>query len=349
MSELHAILGRSIERLLADHVTSEVRRAAEAGAWPAKLWDALAANGHPGVLVPEALGGVGGGWPEAYLVVHAAGRAGAPVPLAESVLAGHLLAAAGLDVPDGPLGVAPVRPEEALDLVPDGAGWRLDGVATRVPWGGAVGHLCVLATVAGAPHLALVAAGGFAVEADRNLAGEPRDTLRFAATPVVAARPCEDGEGIRRGGALLRAAAMAGALQGLVELSVGYANERVQFGRPIGKFQAIQQQLAVLAGEAAAAGSAAEAAAAAAGGSDADFEIAVAKVRAGKAAEIACTIAHQVHGAIGFTDEHALHHLTRRLWSWQAEFGGAGHWAETLGRAVAARGADALWPSITAR
>ncbi len=148
---------------------------------------------------------------------------------------------------------------------------------------------------------------------------------------------------------MLRSAAMAGALQGVLDHSVGYANDRVQFGRPIGKFQAIQQQLAVLAGEASAAASAAEAACRAAVAGDADFETAVAKIRAGKAAEIACAIAHQVHGAIGFTEEHALHHLTRRLWSWRAEFGGAGHWAETLGRAVAARGADALWPSITAR
>ena len=349
MSELRAILGQSIERLLADHVTAEVRAAAEAGHWPKALWDALAENGHPGVLVPEAQGGVGGAWPDAYVVVLAAGRAGAPVPLAETILAGRLLAAAGLDVPDGPLGVAPVRPGEALELVPNGTGWRLDGRAARVPWGGAVGHLAVLTTLAGAPHLALVAAGGFKVEADRNLAGEPRDTLCFAATPVVAARPVEDGAAIRRGGAMLRSAAMAGALQGLLEQSVGYANDRVQFGRPIGKFQAIQQQLAVLAGEASAAASAAEAASRAAAAGDADFEIAVAKIRAGKAAEIACAIAHQVHGAIGFTEEHALHHLTRRLWSWRAEFGGAGHWAETLGREVAARGGDALWRWVTDR
>src|SRR3546814_1067112 len=61
------------------------------------------------------------------------------------------------------------------------------------------------------------------------------------------------------------------------------------------------------------------------------------------------SIAHQVHGAIGFTYEHALHFATRRLWSWRAEFGAESHWAELLGRAAIRRGADRLWPDLTAR
>jgi len=72
-------------------------------------------------------------------------------------------------------------------------------------------------------------------------------------------------------------------------------------------------------------------------------------VRVGEAAGIGASIAHQVHGAIGFTYEHALQFATRRLWSWRAEFGGESEWAAELGRSVAERGADALWPHLTAR
>ena len=79
------------------------------------------------------------------------------------------------------------------------------------------------------------------------------------------------------------------------------------------------------------------------------FEVAAAKVRAGEAAGAGAAIAHAVHGAIGFTYEHSLHFATRRLWSWRAEFGSESRWAATLGRAVLARGADALWPDLTAR
>ena len=59
-------------------------------------------------------------------------------------------------------------------------------------------------------------------------------------------------------------------------------------------------------------------------------------------------MALQVHGAIGFTHEHRLHHLTRRLWSWRDEFGVESEWSIELGRRVAAQGAEAFWPSLTA-
>ena len=146
----------------------------------------------------------------------------------------------------------------------------------------------------------------------------------------------------------MRSAQMAGALQSVLETSVQYARERVQFGRPIGRFQAIQQNLAVLAGQAAAATAAAEAAIEAAAQGLDSFAIAAAKIRAGEAAGIGAAIAHQVHGAIGFTQEHRLHYATRRLWSWRDEFGNEAWWARRLGGEVAAAGADRLWQGITA-
>ncbi|HKW54530.1 MAG TPA: acyl-CoA dehydrogenase family protein, partial [Stellaceae bacterium] len=123
----------------------------------------------------------------------------------------------------------------------------------------------------------------------------------------------------------------------------------VQFGRPIAKFQAIQQQLSVLAENVAAAGVVAGAAveAATGEGGDARFAIAVAKSRCGEAAGKVAEIAHQVHGAIGFTHEHRLHHLTRRLWSWRDEFGVESDWSIELGRIAAAKGGDGLWPLMT--
>jgi acyl-CoA dehydrogenase len=106
---------------------------------------------------------------------------------------------------------------------------------------------------------------------------------------------------------------MAGGLDYLLRQASQYATERRQFGKPIGSFQVIQQNLAVLAGHTAAAGTAAANAFRAADRGDAAFEIAVAKVRVGEAAGIGAQIAHQVHGAIGFTYEHALQFATRRL------------------------------------
>jgi acyl-CoA dehydrogenase len=148
---------------------------------------------------------------------------------------------------------------------------------------------------------------------------------------------------------MVRAAQMAGALESLLEQSVRYATERKQFGRPIGNFQAIQHNLAVLAGHVAAAGIAAEQAFRAADRGEPDFEVAAAKIRAGEAAGVGAGIAHQAHGAIGFTYEHSLHFATRRLWSWRAEFGSESRWALELGRRVAAAGPDRLWSELTTR
>jgi acyl-CoA dehydrogenase len=198
--------------------------------------------------------------------------------------------------------------------------------------------------------VALVRQGAGRATADRNLALEPRDTLVFDGAAVVAAGSVGDhisADGVLVCGAMLRAAQMAGALESLLEQSVRYATERKQFGRPIGNFQAIQHNLAIVAGHVAAAGIAAENAFRAADRGTPVFEVAVAKVRTGEAAGIGAGLAHQAHGAIGFTYEHSLHFSTRRLWSWRAEFGSESRWAARLGQQVAARGAERLWMDLT--
>jgi alkylation response protein AidB-like acyl-CoA dehydrogenase len=345
MNEARNILAEQVDRLLGDAVTREERAAAEAGAWPGELWRAVEEAGLPGVLAQE-----GAGWAEAEVVCRAAGRHQVPLPLVESVLACWLLSGAGIEVPSGPLSVAPVRPGEALRLTREGATWRLDGTASRVPWARDVGHLAVLAEHDGAPHVALVGQGAWSLVEDTNIAGEPRDTCAFEGAEALAVAPASgDGGALLAHGALARAAQIAGALEFALDQSVRYANDRVQFGRPIGKFQAVQQELARFAGEVAAAGAAAELGFQAAGRGDCAFEAAVAKCRASEAATTGAAIAHQTFGALGFTHEHALHFATRRLWSWRAEMGSETHWAEQIGRAAAGRGGAALWPDLTAR
>jgi acyl-CoA dehydrogenase len=146
----------------------------------------------------------------------------------------------------------------------------------------------------------------------------------------------------------MRTQQIAGALTRLTEMTTQYAQERVQFGRPLGKFQAVQQNLAVLAGQTAAAVAAAGLAADAVASGLKILPIAAGKARAGEAAGIGAAIAHQVHGAIGFTLEHNLQFLTRRLWSWRDEFGKDSVWQRRLGRHMAEIGADGVWAAITA-
>ncbi len=157
--------------------------------------------------MPEARGGAGGSWNDAFVVLMAAGRFAAPVPLAETILAGSILAEAGLDAPLGPMTVAPVHIDEGLTLARQGSGFTLSGRATRVPWGARAEHVVVVADAGGSPMIALVAGSAAKTEADASLAREPRDTLTWSGAPVrgrgAAARPARDAAGVggRRAGA----------------------------------------------------------------------------------------------------------------------------------------------------
>jgi len=352
MNDTRTLLADTCARLFTDQVTAALIESAEKGAWPAALWQMLEENGLTLPQIPESRGGAGGAWGDAHVVLAACGRFAVPLPVAETMIGAWLLSESGLDVPLGPLTVAPVRPADRLSLTRAGAGWVLDGAAGRVPWGATAGHVVVAADSDDGPMIALVARGAAKVEPDVNLALEPRDTLGWSGARVLAAALAGPGlpaDALSSAGALARSAQMAGGLEYLLSQSVKYVTERVQFGRPLASFQAIQHQLALLAGHTAAAGIAAQKGFAAMDAGDAGFEIACAKIRTGEAAGLGAGIAHQCHGAIGFTYEHSLHFVTRRLWSWRAEFGAEAHWAEALGREVAARGADALWPFLTAR
>jgi acyl-CoA dehydrogenase len=348
--EMRTMLNDVASRLFTDLVTPELITEAERGEWPTALWRAVEENGLTLPLLPESKGGAGTTWFDAFVLVAAAGRHAAPIPFAETIVASWLLAESGLGVPEGPLTIAPAGADERLTLERAGDGTRVHGTANRVPWGASAEHVVVIGDVGGTPTVGLVARGAARAEAGKNLALEPRDTLTFDGTPAVASAPTTLAvDAVRVYGAMVRAAQMAGALQGALALAVKYVTERKQFGRAIGSFQAIQHQLALLAGHTAAASIAAEHAFRAADRGDARFEIGCAKARVGEAAGLGASIAHQVHGAIGFTYEHSLHFLTRRLWSWRAEFGAEAFWNAEVGRATAARGADQFWSFVTSR
>jgi acyl-CoA dehydrogenase len=278
-----------------------------------------------------------------------------PLPLAETLIGAALWAQAGGAAVEGPITLAPTNAADRIGLALSGDGYVLSGVAHRVPWGQSARNRLLLARDDhGRAHLVLVAQGKGAVSGNkplRNVAYEPRDTLDFSgvAVPGDAVRPAPPAlgeDGLLAHGAFLRAQQMVGGMERCLDHALVYANERVQFGRPIAKFQAIQHMLAVAAGQFAAATAAADAAAEAFGTADFALAVAVAKGRCGEAAGEVAAVCHQVHGAMGFTQEHPLHFATRRLWSWRDEFGGEAEWYARIGRLVCARGGDALWPLL---
>lgn len=351
------MLLESMTRLFEDRSTKQVIDRAEAGEFPAQLWQDVAETGLALAALPESAGGADAEWSDLFATLRVAGRYAAPIPLAETMLAGWIAAAAGLELTDRPMTVAPVVGSDRLTLTQDGTGtWRLSGRASRVPYARFAERIVLIAEADDAQMaVSLSGTEGATITPGKNIAGEPRDTLVFTSLALdpAAVKPLPqpvNRAALYRRGALARAVMMSGALERAMELAVGYAQERVQFGRPISKFQAVQQNLAVLAGQTAAAVAAANLGIEALHQTDPDrqtFQIAIAKTRVGEAATLGCEIAHQVHGAIGFTREYALQAATRRLWSWREEFGPDVEWAARVGDYACAQGADRLWPVLT--
>jgi acyl-CoA dehydrogenase len=350
------MLLESMGRLFEDHCTKAVADSAEAGTFPGALWHAVSETGVPLAALPESAGGADAEWSDLYAALRVAGRFAAPIPLAETMLAAWVASSAGLEVSEQPMTVGPVRADDRLTLARDGNGWRLSGRASRLPWATNAARIVLLADGPdGEMAVSLDGVAGAEVATGHNMAGEPRDTLSFSGLRVVGDAVAATAAGVDRAalyrrGALARAVLMAGAMERALDTAVTYAGERKQFGRPIAKFQAVQQQLAVMAGQVAAAGAAADVGVEALALDDParqEFLIAIAKTRVGDAATLASEIAHQVHGAIGFTKDYSLQLSTRRLWSWRDEFGGDTEWAARVGAYVCAGGADALWPTLT--
>ena len=347
-----SIVADTAARIFADLADPQAVNRAKDDGWKPPLWTALTEAGLPLAWVPDALGGSGAEIADGFAVLGVAGRYALAAPLSETLLAGWLLAGAGIAAPATAMTVAPMRLHDRITLAADGV---LAGHASAVAFAAEAEHIAVLADSAKGPTVALVATRDCRLSQRRGTTDDGSAAIAFdGVTPLTHAPAGLDREALMLMGSVVRAVQTAGALEAILAMSVAYANERVAFERPIGKFQAVQQNLARLAGEVAAAlavsGSAADAMAQAESIDDAVFlEAASAKIRCAEAAQLGAAIAHQVFGAIGFTREHVLHRFTLRMLAWRDDFGNESHWAAELGRRVAARGADEFWPVMASR
>lgn len=351
--DISRILLEQSDRLFQQHATKDVLTAADRGEWSAPLWRAVEEAGLPLALVDENAGGVGLAAGDVARLLRRSAYYAVPLPLAETIIANALWTQAGGAPLDGAATLAPMNAQDRITLTRSSDGAVLDGIAHAVPWGKQAAHIVALAyDEAGTPHLCRVNADAVKSNTQRrNVAYEPRDKINLCGVAVaskdcLAAPDALRAHGLLPLGAAIRTQQMVGAMERCLDYALAYANERVQFGKQIGKFQAIQHMLASAAGQFAAASAAADALTETPGLGDDLFAVAVAKARAGEAAGLVAAACHQVHGAMGFTHEHPLHFASRRLWAWRDECGSETYWQEWLGRLICAGGGEALWPTI---
>ncbi len=328
------MLAEMITRLFERSLDDAAQAAAREGQWLPALWAEVEEMGLPLALLTEDQGGFGLSFAEAGEALRLLGSHAMPLPVAETMAANQLLAAAGLPLAEGPAGIA-----RADDLAVSNG--RLTGTVARVAWGEA---LDCLALAVGNKLYRVPRSGWTVAEAGTSANFQPRPSLAIDWTiEAEAALPwCP-----LASGATVRAYQIAGALETALDMTLSHTATRVQFGKPLQKNQVVQHELAKLAGELACATAAADLAGEALARGDV-LGVAAGTLRAREAATAGAAIATQMHGAIGFTREHRLHLYTTALWAWRDEFGGQVSWAKLLGSAALSAGGPGYWPMVTA-
>lgn len=314
------VLGNALQDLLENECAPKRVRAIEADPSQAEaLWNAIEASGFADALVPEARGGAGQALAGVFGLFELCGRHALPVPLAETMMARAVLAGAAIEIPRGSIALAQaVGPAETSKGAPVRSGRVADWVLLQR---GSEARLLPRDT-------AHAEAGLFPLDAALSWT---QDSWTHA--PRVGRVP--DLNDLH---AVVCAALIAGALKAVFDLTLAYANQREQFGRPIGKFQAVQHQLSVMAEHVFAARMAAQL------GCQTDvrapdrLRVAIAKARTSKAAQEVAALAHAIHGAIGFTAEFDLQLFTRRLHVWRQTAGSESAWQAVAGRLLLVSG-----------
>ncbi len=326
-----------------DHVRAHL---ASGEPYDAALWGLMAEQGWTGVTIPERHGGVGMTWVEAAVLLEEVGRHAAPVPLLPSLLATNLLAAA--DEPPAELVALLARGErlgcvawsarpEAVTAAEDGGRWVLSGRVGPVE----------SASVA---HVAVVPAGDAVFAVDLEALGRPPAEPAMDGTRTLSWLDLDRAAADRLGGAELQralldlgalgaSALMLGGADRVLAMASAYAKDRVQFGQPIGSFQAVKHRCADMVVDVEGMRSSTWYAAwsVSAGEPDASVAVSTAKVWCSDAAKRVAGSGLQVHGGIGFTWEHDLHlYLKRAQYEWGA-FGSASFHRQRLGDMLRAR------------
>jgi len=352
------IIASSAQRVLSDLADIQTILAAPDDSWRIRLWQAVEEMGLNVAAVPASLDGADIGLQSSLGILRYAGNVALAAPLAETILAGWMLGAAGIALPAGMVAFGQSDFSDCLTLHGD----RISGTIARLPFARDCAHIALLAEHGDGLAVVLAPLDKATIEPRGSLAFEPVDRVTFAAAPVIAAAAAPaifTRETPLLVGSAARAMQIAGALERMLAITIDYAMQRQAFERPISKFQVVQHSIAQLAGETAAALSAAASAAEAleailaAGRSFDDpellLELISARIRTAAAAQKGSAIAHQLHGAIGVTRDHILHRLTLHALAWRNDYGNEAQWSERLGQLICAAGPQSLWPLLATR
>lgn len=345
MSEMKEMILQVVERMLKDNVNKDLVDVVEQGKWSPDLWNLFEENGMTIVAISEDNGGAGGDLEDLLNIVRLTGKYAAPIPFTETTLANYLLENTNLNVVQE-LATYMLSANQAY-MLKDG---KLSGKAIHIPWARHVKRFVTLANSEEGTHLVEVDLSEAEITHSMNLANEPRDTVTFqnvSVSQVSAALSFDELHTLTVIETAFQLAMMTGAIDKVNDLTVQYTKEREQFGRPIHRFQLVQQHIVNLAGETAVALAAFNNITAALLANPYCNEVAYARIRFEETIQAVTTISHQVHAAIGTTHEHSLQQYTRRLWSWRDEGRSIAYWTDIVATQLVENSSDSLWAYLT--
>jgi alkylation response protein AidB-like acyl-CoA dehydrogenase len=336
LSDDQAALQSAARDLLDGHASSDRVRKHLASGDPVDeaLWAAMVEQGWLGVAVPEDEGGLGLGWVEAAVLLEEAGRHVAPVPLLGALLALSALRgspwAAALVAGEQRGCVVWSARDDALVAARDGSGWVLTGRPDPVV-GAVSADVAVVCTAQGVWAVDLDATGRPPREPAMDLT-QALSWLTFDRAPAVEVGGPDEAVALLDRAAVGASAELLGGAARVLEMAAEYAKDRVQFGQPIGAFQAVKHRCADMVVDVEGMRSVAWYGAWAVAADDLDRSVAAstAKVWCSDAARRVMASGLQVHGGIGFTWEHDLHLFMKRSQLDQVGFGDASYHRERL-------------------
>lgn len=342
MSEMKDMIMDVVERIFKEKVEKETVDLLEAGKWGEDIWQLILENEIEKVAIKENYNGAGGDYDDLFHLYRLVGKYAVPIPFIEHTLANLVLESMNIQ-PQSELSTIQIA-VKPLEL----AGRKVSGSLQHVPWARYAEKLVTLATMKGQDFLILIDLKQATVEKHTNLAAEPRDHLKFTDATILANHPLTDEqhELLIKLQTAATVSKMVGAIDRAFELALQFSKEREQFGRPIHRFQLVQQHLAILAGEQALSAAALENVIRLIVKGEVNDEIAYARLKLDDASRIVATSAHQVHAAIGVTHEHRLHHYTRRLWAWRDEDFHERFWKRKLATKWI-HSNDTIWDALT--
>ncbi|MGG0658519.1 acyl-CoA dehydrogenase family protein [Rummeliibacillus pycnus] len=340
MSEMKEMIVEVVEKIFKKHFTKESVDLVDDGNWAENVWDILEEKDLLRIASSEHAGGAGGDLDDLLTLYSLIGKYAAPIPFVETTLANYFLESAGLSISNKKVTYS-VKAQQVTRN--DDA---INGILYEIPWARHVDELVIM--VEG--QLVHISLSEAFIEPHSNLAGEPRDKVTLKDAKVIqVSSPLS----LQQSAQFIvldtaaKNAIISGALTKANDLTVKYTKEREQFGRPIHRFQLVQQHLAILAGEVVITNAAVENMITALLSHDGFNEVGYTRIRIDEAAKTVAASAHQVHAAIGVTHEHSLHQYTRRLWAWRDEGYTVNYWKKEIAKKLLQTETTDIWTYLT--